>query len=136
MGPQDLYLNKWSPHFDQTQDVPSAVPVWVRLPHLPLHCWNSDSLEAIGNKIGNYIDKAEKTDQYSCARICVEVDLDIGFPETINLIVVEWSYIRNLDYKKIPLRCYNCESPGHLQISCPYGKPSNKVGGTHLLMIP
>ena len=38
MGPQGLYLNKWSPDFDPAQDVPMAVPVWVRLPHLPLHC--------------------------------------------------------------------------------------------------
>ena len=80
MDPKGLYLNKWSPDFDPTQDVPSAVPVWVRLPHLPLHYWNSDSLVAIGNKLGNYIDKAEQTDQYSCARICVEVDLEIGLP--------------------------------------------------------
>lgn len=34
MGPQGLYLNKWTPDFDPTQDVPSAVPVWVRLPQL------------------------------------------------------------------------------------------------------
>ena len=47
MGPQGLYLNKWTPDFDPNQDVPSAIPVWVRLPHLPLHCWNSRSLEAI-----------------------------------------------------------------------------------------
>ena len=38
MGPQGLYLNKWTLDFDPTQDVPSIVHVWVRLPHLPLHC--------------------------------------------------------------------------------------------------
>lgn len=27
MGQQGLYLNKWSPDFDPSQDVPSAVPV-------------------------------------------------------------------------------------------------------------
>ena len=27
MGPQGLYLNKWTPDFDPAQDVPSAVPV-------------------------------------------------------------------------------------------------------------
>ena len=59
MGPQGLYLNKWTLDFDPTQDVPSVVPVWARLPHLPLHCWNSESLEAIGNTLGNYIDRAE-----------------------------------------------------------------------------
>ena len=87
MGPQGLYLNKWIVDFDPTQDVPFVVPVWVKLPHLPLRCWNSASLEAIENKLGKYIDRAECKDQYSYARICVEVDLEIGLPEVINLTV-------------------------------------------------
>ena len=58
MGPQGLYLNKWTTDFDSNQDVPSAVPVWVRFPHLLLHCWNLGSLEAIENKLGKYIDRA------------------------------------------------------------------------------
>lgn len=40
LGPQSLYLNKWTLDFDPAQDVPSIVPVWVHLPHLPLHCWS------------------------------------------------------------------------------------------------
>ena len=38
MGPQCLYLNIWTPDFDPTQVVSSAVLVWVCLPRLPLHC--------------------------------------------------------------------------------------------------
>lgn len=85
MGPQGLYLNKWTPEFDPSQDVPSTVPAWVRLPHLPLHCWNPESLEYIGNTLGKYKDSAERKDQFSCARICVEVDLEVGLPEAIQL---------------------------------------------------
>ena len=55
MGPQGLYLNKWTPDLDPSQDVPSAVPVWIRLPFLPLHCWNIESLVIIGNKLDIYI---------------------------------------------------------------------------------
>ena len=91
--------------FNPTRDVPSAVPAWVRLPHLPLHCWNSDSLEAIGNKLEKYINRAERKDHYSCARICVDVDLEIGLPEEIQLNVVEWSYIQELDYEQLPFKC-------------------------------
>lgn len=69
MGPEGLYLNQWTPDSNLTQDVPSAVPIWVCLPHLPLHCWNPKSLETIGNKLGKYINQAERRDQYSCARI-------------------------------------------------------------------
>ena len=37
MGPQGLYLNRWSPDFDPEADTPKVVPVWVRLPNLPMH---------------------------------------------------------------------------------------------------
>ena len=80
MGPQGLYLNKWPPDFDPNQDAPSVVPVWVRLSHLPLHCWNSRALEAIENTLGKYIDRTDHRDQYTCAKICVEVDLEVGLP--------------------------------------------------------
>jgi len=94
MGPQGLYLNQWTPDFDSTLDVPSTVSVWVRMPHLPLHCWKTKSLETIGNKLGKYIDRAERRDQYSCARIGVEVDLEEGLPEAIKLTMADWSHIQ------------------------------------------
>ena len=89
------------------------MPVWVRLPHLPLHCWISDSLEAIGNKLGKYIDTAVRKDQYSYARICVEVDLEIGFPKAINLTVVDWSHAQELDYGQILFKCHFCHGYRH-----------------------
>jgi hypothetical protein len=33
-----MYLNKRTPDFNPELDVPFAIPIWVRLPHLPLHC--------------------------------------------------------------------------------------------------
>jgi hypothetical protein len=98
MGPQGLYLNHWTPDFDLEVDVPKMVLVWVRLPNLPIHCWNTSSLQTIGNKIGRLIDKADPKGQYSCARICVEVDLEAGLPEAIKLTVGEWQHYQKLDY--------------------------------------
>jgi hypothetical protein len=118
MGPQGLYLNKWTPDFDPTQDVPSAVPVWVRLPHLPLHCWNQKSLQIIGNALGKYIDQAARKDQYSCARICVEVDLEEGLPEAINLTVAGWTHVQELDYEQLPFKCRHCHGHGHFAKHC------------------
>ena len=58
MGTQGLYLNRWTLDFDPEVDVPKEVPVWVRLPNLPVHCWNIQTLEKVGNALGKYIDKA------------------------------------------------------------------------------
>ena len=89
MGPQGLYLNRWDSDFDPAIDVPKAVPVWVRLPNLLIHCWTVSSSQAIGNKLGTYIDKAHPKDNYSCARICIEVDLEGGLPEEIKPVIGE-----------------------------------------------
>jgi len=56
----------------------TSVPVWVRLYSLPLHYWQTESLVAIGNKLGHFVkaSKATRRGKYtSFARICVEMDL-------------------------------------------------------------
>jgi hypothetical protein len=119
MGAQGLYLNRWTPNFDPASKVPKDVPVWVRLPNLPIHYWNSPSLQAIGNGLGHYIDKADPKDQYSCARICVEVDLEVGLPEVVKLKVGEWHHLQKLDYEQFSFKCRGCHEYGHFQRNCP-----------------
>jgi hypothetical protein len=126
MGPQGLYLNKWTPDFDPEEDVPSAVPVWVRLPNLPIHCWNWDSLKHIGDALGKFIDRANNKDQYDCARICVEVDLEVGLPEAIKINVGSWSHIQKLDYEQLSFKCRGCHEYGHFARNCPKKNEEDK----------
>jgi hypothetical protein len=66
--------------------VPSTVPVWFHLLHLPLHCWGDNVLKSIKDSIKKYIDKSEpKSPVFSYARICMEVDLDKGIPKAVKL---------------------------------------------------
>jgi hypothetical protein len=128
MGTQGLYLNRWTPNFDAASEVPKDVPVWVRLPNLPIHCWNSSSLQAIGNGLGHYIDRADPKDQYSCAIICVEVDLEIGLPEAVKLKVGEWKHLQKLDYEQLLFKCRGCHEYGHFQRNCPKTPSIEKAG--------
>jgi hypothetical protein len=59
MGYRGMYLNKWTPDFNPENDILSTIPVWVRLPFLPLHCWNDETLRNIDNSLGKYIDRAK-----------------------------------------------------------------------------
>jgi hypothetical protein len=129
MGTQGLYLNRWTPSFDPAVEVPKDVPVWVRLPNLPIHCWNPTSLQAIGNGLGQYIDRADPKDQYSCAHICVEVDLEVGLPEAIKLKVGEWQHYQKLDYEQLPFKCRGCHEYGHFQRNCPKNPSKEKENG-------
>ena len=94
MDSRGLYLNRWTPDFDPEMDVPNAVPVWVRLLHLPLHCWGDESVKAIGNPVGKYIDRCEpKDNMHMCTRICVEIHLRKGLLEAIKIKVDQRTHI-------------------------------------------
>jgi len=68
MGSHGLYLSSWTPDIIPENGISSVVPVWVRLPFLPLHCWNDNTLLAIRNTLGKYIDPIEpKDDIQTCA---------------------------------------------------------------------
>jgi len=89
-----LYLNKWSLEFDPEMDIPNAVLVWVRFPHLPLHYWGDESVKATGNTVRKYIERCEpKDNMHACARIYVEVNLGKGLPEAIKIKVDQWTHI-------------------------------------------
>jgi len=51
MGSRGMYLNKWTPEFRLENNIPYAIPVWVCLPFLPLHCWNDETIKNIGNSL-------------------------------------------------------------------------------------
>ena len=68
------------PYFDPENDIPSAVPVWIRLPHFPFHYWGDEVLKIIWDTLEKFIDREEpKSSMYSCDRIYVEVDVEKGF---------------------------------------------------------
>lgn len=81
-----MYLNRWTPDFNPDHSVLSIVHVWVRLPHLLLHCWNEDTMRCIGNTLGRYKDRAKpRAGMFAYARLSVEVNLEKGLPEAIQL---------------------------------------------------
>ena len=110
-GKSGLFMKPWNPSFDPTSEQISSAPVWVRLPNLPLHLWNSTSLEAIGNALGTFYFSSEDTQAYfktTYARICVEMDFSIGFPAEIHLTSKSYVWIQKLDYESVLFRCRSC----------------------------
>ena len=70
--------------------------------------------------MGKYVDKSEpKAPMFSCARICVEVDLEKGLPESINLSIDGWNHFQTVDYEQIAFKCKYCHEYGHFAKSHP-----------------
>jgi hypothetical protein len=83
-----IVLKRWTPGFDAKRERVDVVPVWVRLPGLPMQYWNPVRFSAIGNKLGEYIDvdfSFEDTGLMSMARILVRLDLRPGLLKELTI---------------------------------------------------
>jgi len=132
-GRAGLFLTPWFPEFDANTMVVTKMPVWVRLPNLPLPFWPYPVLEDIGNLLGRFIKSDnERKDKglYTYARICVEIDLSKGLPDRIYLKHESYNWLQILDYENTSFRCRFCNLTGHLQDTCPLAKkfPKKKKG--------
>jgi len=132
-GRAGLFLTPWFPEFDANSMVVTKMPVWVRLPNLPLPFWHHMVLEDIGNLLGKFIKRdPDRNDQglFTYARICVEIDLSKGLPDRIHLQYEKFKWLQALDYENTAFRCRFCHVTGHLQDSCPLAKrfPRKKKG--------
>ncbi|OMO49887.1 Endonuclease/exonuclease/phosphatase [Corchorus capsularis] len=72
-----LTMRLWQPNFNPATATIESTAVWVRFPVLPMECYHSRILMALGNKVGKAIKADYNTRMASrgrFARVCVEVD--------------------------------------------------------------
>ena len=90
-----------------------VLPIWVRLPALPLHFWDMYRFKRIGDILGTFLEadlSFVETKVKKVARILVNINLREGLAESINL---DWGPViipQILDYEKcsIPLQTLSC----------------------------
>ncbi|KAK4350368.1 hypothetical protein RND71_029681 [Anisodus tanguticus] len=112
-----------------TQEI-CVVPLWVRLPSLPLELWNPSALSKILSRVGKPIATdllTRKRNQTNFARALVEIDvskdpmheirLDIGKAEPI---------VQKILYEKFPSFCTKCRRVGHSDADCEDHSTSTK----------
>ncbi|XP_028553465.1 uncharacterized protein LOC114580364 [Dendrobium catenatum] len=88
-------MEKWSLQFSTLSLKGLTSPIWIRMPHLPLHCW----------------------DEVNVARIASS----IGKPLTMDGVWVESIYgklFQRFGYEKVSTLCYGCGMVGHLKDDC------------------
>ncbi|XP_059070653.1 uncharacterized protein LOC131860283 [Cryptomeria japonica] len=127
-----LFIKPWHVGFNSVEELPSRVPVWVRLPRLPLEFWRDDILHSISLLLGKPIGSARQTQDKKViyyAQICVEVDLNNPLPDSMEICLESSSWIQQLDYETLPFRCRICHEYGHLQRRCPRNR-SVPLGST------
>ncbi|XP_059068311.1 uncharacterized protein LOC131040439 [Cryptomeria japonica] len=117
-----LFIKPWHMGFNSLEEIPSRVPVWVRLLRLPLEFWREDILHSISLLLGKPVGSASQTQDHkviSFARICVEVDLNNRLRDSMEICMGSSSWTQQLDYETLPFRCRICHEYGHLHRRCP-----------------
>jgi hypothetical protein len=116
-----LMLKRWRLGFKPSSEFFSHRHLWVLLPDLPLQLWNQQALELIGSAIGRFLRLDPSTLSASdrkMARIYVEMDIQTGLPEILEIDWHNQQIAQRIDYLGIPFRCSYCRRTGHLRKDC------------------
>src|SRR4051812_28092191 len=111
-----MLLTDWKPNFDLKKDMLRTIPIWVTLPHLPIHLWGQKSLSKIGSALGTPVVTDECTAnklRVSYARILVEMDITKALVSEINIRDAEGNLRKQVvEYDWRPKFCERCQRVG------------------------
>ncbi|XP_058783983.1 uncharacterized protein LOC131658735 [Vicia villosa] len=122
-----MILKNWSPQFNFQRDMIRTIPVWVKLPNLPLQMWGASSLGKIGSAIGKPLFTDECTAnklRISYARILVEIDITKKQKESITIKDCEGNkFTQPVEFEWKPKYCDIFQKVGH---QCEKEKPKEQ----------
>ncbi|KAK4727179.1 hypothetical protein R3W88_032096 [Solanum pinnatisectum] len=113
-----MIIKPWAHDFNLKEEVLRTIPLWVKLPNLPLNCWTTTTLSKIGSGLGKPLCAdacTSNVERISYARLLVEIDVTQQMKEKIKY---EWR----------PMYCTKCCQVGHvcreenLHVEKPRGK--------------
>lgn len=107
--------------FNPLSEMFNKIPIWVKLPYLPLHMWVDYVFEEIGDAIESFI--MVDNDSYGLyhttfARILVELDVSKGLPAKIAINSSFGSWVQTLDCEGISFRGRRCFKTSHAAGNC------------------
>ncbi|KAL2224775.1 UNVERIFIED_CONTAM: hypothetical protein Sindi_2952300 [Sesamum indicum] len=136
---------KWTPTFNPREESP-IVPVWVRLPELPIQFFDREALFSIARLLGTPLRTDVSTATLvrpSVARVCVEINLLEPLQTEIGLGIGTEVIIQPVIYERLPKYCGACKHLGHDEDECyekhrskaPPVRPANKDDSCRLSLI-
>ncbi|KAI0488576.1 hypothetical protein KFK09_028414 [Dendrobium nobile] len=81
-------MEKWSLEFSTLSLKGLTSPIWIRMPHLPLQCWDEVNVARIASSIGTWVES------------------------------ISGKFYQRFEYEKILTLCYGCGMVGHLKPDC------------------
>nr|GME18513.1 uncharacterized protein LOC109172115 [Ipomoea batatas] len=107
------------------------LPVWVRLPGLPLKCWHPKALSRIATKLGKpiFMDRFTKErKKVSFARILVDMNCSVCPVDNISFKLPDGTtWTQKILYEYLPPYCARCGGVKHYTLDCPLTKVENNL---------
>ena len=117
---------KWTPSFSVDSE-PSIVPIWIRLPNLPVHFFAKGPLFSIGRLVGEPLRLDASTaaiTRPNVARLCVEIDLLKDLPNRVWIVNGSFGFWQKIEYENVPDYCRCCHKLGHTADVCKISNPA------------
>lgn len=122
VGKTTLVLRKWHLKLNMNDSLLAQVPVWIKLPGLPLEYWAESIFSRIASSFGELLSidpvTASKR-RLTHARFCVGVAPEADMPEQIDLVSKLGTWKQHIEYETIPFACFHCKKVGHWAKSSP-----------------
>lgn len=110
-----ILVQKWSPTFDPFHNPLGRIATWVRIPNIPIQCYNRTFISQLGNRIG----KTMKVDLLTPSELQADtarVELDLQKKLVSKVIAANMAY--HVEYEGLGLICFGCGRYGHRKENC------------------
>ncbi|KAI0493871.1 hypothetical protein KFK09_023997 [Dendrobium nobile] len=114
-------MEKWSLDFSTLSLKGLTSPIWIRMPHLPLQCWDEVNVACIASSVGKPLMMDGNMFQWGrreFARVCVRVRLDQCLPLGVWVESISVKFFQKFEYEKVSTLCYGCGMVEHLKNDC------------------
>ncbi|KAF8112209.1 hypothetical protein N665_0066s0081 [Sinapis alba] len=118
-----VIVQRWEPTISKA--FPALIPFWIRVQSIPIHLWNENTIQSIGEDIGVF-EKTEIT--LVSVRMRVQVN---GLLPLIKSSIIEYpnggEVVATLTYERLEKHCTKCFRLDHELKDCLEAKHQNKA---------
>ncbi|KAI0529049.1 hypothetical protein KFK09_001594 [Dendrobium nobile] len=115
-------LDIWSPNFSPNSLDGVSASIWVRLPHLPLHCWDESNITRIVSRIGTPLlldGNMFRWGRREFASACIRVKLNSKLPSGVWVEGLHGRFFQKFEFENLSSLCFKCGRIGHIESICP-----------------
>ncbi|XP_020700215.1 uncharacterized protein LOC110112360 [Dendrobium catenatum] len=127
-------MERWAIDFSPSSTKGLTSPIWIRMPQLPLQCWDENNVAMITSMIGVPLMLDGNKFQWGrreFARFCVRVELDKPLPLGVWVEGLGGRFFQKVEYERISSFCYEGGLIGHDKSKCNKSKVvENKIVDT------